>query len=42
MSSAKREIRKIHVVVMQRQQRNVQKRDTRVQILFCQSKLIAF
>jgi len=41
--SIKREIRKFHVVVVQRQERNVQKkRDARAKLLFCQSKPIAF
>ena len=43
-SSTKREIRHFHVVVVQRRQRNVQKkRDARAKLLFCQSqKPIAF
>ena len=39
----KREIREFHVEVVQRRQRNVQKkRDARAKLLFCQSKPIAF
>ena len=42
-SSTKREIRHFHVVVVQRRQRNVQKKVMHVQsLLFCQSKPIAF
>ena len=42
-SSTKREMRHFHVVVVQRRQRNVQKkRDARAKLLFCQSKPIAF
>ena len=40
-SSTKREIRHFHVVVVQRRQRNVQKkRDAPAKFLFCQSKPI--
>ena len=43
VSSTKREIRQFHVVVVQRRQRNVQKkRDARSKMMFCQSKPIAF
>ena len=42
-SATKREIRHFHVVVVQRRQRNVQKkRDARAKLLFCQSKPIGF
>ena len=42
-ASTKREIRQFHVEVVQRRQRNVQKkRDARAKLLFCQSKPIAF
>ena len=42
-SSTKREIRTFQVVVVQRRQRNVQKkRDARAKLLFCLSKPIAF
>ena len=41
-SSIKREIRKFHVLVVQRQERNVQKIVMHVQLLFCRSKPIAF
>ena len=42
-SSTKREIRKFHVVVVQRRQRNVQKkRDARAKLLFCLSKPTSF
>ena len=42
-SSTNRKIKHFHVVVVQRRQRNVQKkRDARVKLLFCQSKPIAF
>ena len=41
LSSTKREVRLFHVVVVQRQQKNVQKRDARAK-LFCLSKPVAF
>ena len=42
-SSTKREIRQFHVVVVQRRQRNVQKKhDARAKLLFCLSKPIFF
>ena len=43
-SSTKREIGQSHVVVVQRRQRKVHKvkRDARAELLFCQSKPIAF
>ena len=42
-ASTKREIRQFHVEVVQRGQRNVQKKhDARAKLLFCQSKPIAF
>ena len=42
-SSIKREIRKFHVVIVQRRQKNVQKkRDARAKLLFYQSQAVAF